>query len=362
VKQWKETAEILGRVRRLAEVGQRAALATVTHIRGSAYRRAGAKLLVAESGETAGGVSGGCLESDVRETGLAVLRDGVPRRLHYDTGDDENKVWGLGLGCSGSVDIFVQPAGLASGGDVVARALEMLEGDAAFSVSTIIRGEGREGGAAVCGSGGILASSTGDAGLDRELARHAAPHLAARESALHEVAGFGVFTEVLLPPPHVILFGAGDDAMPLCAYASDAGFRVCVVDHRQAFLSLERFPGASRLIHRRSEHGLEELPISPRTYAVVMTHSLSHDREWARRLLATDVPYIGVLGPRARTAEILQKIGAEGSGRVYGPVGLDVGAEGQEQIAVSILAELLAVHASREPSHLREKEGAIHAS
>jgi xanthine/CO dehydrogenase XdhC/CoxF family maturation factor len=240
----------------------------------------------------------------------------------------------------------------------------MLEGDAAFSVSTIVRGRGetREGGAVVCGSGGLLASSTGDTVLDRELARHAARYLAARESARHEVAGLEVFTEVLLPPPHLILFGAGDDAMPLCAYASDAGFRVCVVDHREASLSLERFPGASRLIHRRSEHGLEELPISTRTYAVVMTHSLSHDREWARRLLSTEVPYIGLLGPRARTAEILQKIGAEGSSRVYGPVGLDLGAEGPEQIAVSILAELLAVHASREPSHLREKEGAIHAT
>jgi xanthine/CO dehydrogenase XdhC/CoxF family maturation factor len=362
MKQWKETAEIAGRIRRLAEVGQRAALATVTRIRGSAYRRPGAKFLIAESGETAGAVSGGCLEADVRENALAVIREGQPRRLHYDSGDDENTIWGLGLGCRGSVDIFVQPTALPSDSEVVARLLDLLEGDAPFALSTIVRGGGKEGGAAVIAGGGVLASSTGDPALDRELSRHAVALLPGGASTLAHVGDLEVFTEIQLPPPHLILFGAGDDAIPMCAYASDAGFRVCVVDHRPAYLSLERFPGASRLVHRRSEQGLHELPLSPRACAVVMTHALSHDREWARHLLATPISYIGLLGPRARTQEILEKVGGTGSDRVFGPVGLDIGAEGAEQIALSVVAELLAVQSSRDPSHLRQREGTIHAT
>jgi xanthine/CO dehydrogenase XdhC/CoxF family maturation factor len=108
MKHWRETAEIIGRLLQLASVGRRAALATVVHIAGSSYRRPGAKSLVEDDGRTLGGVSGGCLEADVREIAQQVIASGVPRLLHYDTGSDDHALWGLGLGCNGSVDIFVQ--------------------------------------------------------------------------------------------------------------------------------------------------------------------------------------------------------------------------------------------------------------
>jgi xanthine dehydrogenase accessory factor len=110
MKHWRETTAIVERVARLAEAGARAAIATVVRISGSAYRRPGAKFLVEEGGGTTGGVSGGCLEADVREVALEVLRSGSPRLLHYETGSDDETVWGLGLGCEGAVDIFVPPA------------------------------------------------------------------------------------------------------------------------------------------------------------------------------------------------------------------------------------------------------------
>ena len=110
MKHWQETSQIVGRVTELAAAGRRAALATVVRIEGSAYRRPGAKLLVEESGLTRGGVSGGCLEADVREIAMTVMREGAPRLRHYETGGDDRTVWGLGLGCNGSVDVFVQPA------------------------------------------------------------------------------------------------------------------------------------------------------------------------------------------------------------------------------------------------------------
>ena len=374
MKHWQETSQIVGRVTELAAAGQRAAMATVVRIEGSAYRRAGAKLLVEEGGATRGGVSGGCLEADVREVAMAVMREGLPRLRHYETGDDDRTVWGLGLGCNGSVDIFVQPVTSGDAVNVARHMRTLLAGDAPFAVSTVVRGPAAALGRMLVEGNGPPAGSTETPALDREMARRAQTLLAAGESDLYDIESTGagtessgVFTEVHMPPPRLVICGAGDDAMPLAAHASQIGYRVTVVDHRPAYLSRERFPHAER-IDRRPDDGLEGLPLGPSTHLVVMTHSFAHDREWGRRLLRTEVPYIGLLGPRARRDEILEQIGvtgeragATGMDRFFAPVGLDLGADGPEQIAVSILAELLAVRASSVPRHLRDKDGVIHA-
>ena len=338
MKHWQETSEILAQVASLAQAGRRAAIATVVRIRGSAYRRPGAKLLVRDDGGTSGGVSGGCLEADVRERALAVLRGAAPHRVHYETGSDDRQVFGLGLGCNGEVDVFVQQATTPAFLDAARRIRECLAGDAPFAISTVLTG-------ARAGDVSVLASIVGG------------------ETAIDAPAGYEVFTEVLRPPPRLVLFGAGDDAFPLARYAADAGFRVAVVDHRPAFLSAERFPGQVRRLELRAEDAAasSSLPLGRDVYAIVKTHSLAHDREWVRRLVGTGVAYIGVLGPRARVEEILRQVGAAHDGRVFGPVGLDVGAEGPEQVAMSIVAELLAVRSGRAPGHLRQREGAIHA-
>ena len=374
MKHWQETSQIVGRVTELAAAGQRAAMATVVRIEGSAYRRAGAKLLVEEGGATRGGVSGGCLEADVREVAMAVMREGLPRLRHYETGDDDRTVWGLGLGCNGSVDIFVQPVTSGDAVNVARHMRTLLAGDAPFAVSTVVRGPAAALGRMLVEGNGPPAGSTETPALDREMARRAQTLLAAGESDLYDIESTGagtessgVFTEVHMPPPRLVICGAGDDAMPLAAHASQIGYRVTVVDHRPAYLSRERFPHAER-IDRRPDDGLEGLPLGPSTHLVVMTHSFAHDREWGRRLLRTEVPYIGLLGPHARRDEILEQIGvtgeragATGMDRFFAPVGLDLGADGPEQIAVSILAELLAVRASSVPRHLRDKDGVIHA-
>ncbi|HSB72826.1 MAG TPA: XdhC family protein [Candidatus Methylomirabilis sp.] len=359
---WQETAKAVDRIVYLAEAGKRAAVATVVRIEGSAYRRPGAKFLVEEGGQTLGGVSGGCLEADVREVALAAMRDGVPRLLHYDTGSDEQRVWGLGLGCNGSVDVFVQPATSEAALLVAARVKELLKGETPFAVSTLVEGPGYVGSALVLGSVGVLAGSMGGSHPESEIAALALDQLAKGESALHAVGAGRVFTEVYLPPPHLIVFGAGDDSIPLVGYAAAAGFRVTVVDHRSGYLTPERFPAATRLLRLRPEEDPSPLPIGPRSYVVLKTHSLAHDREWVKRLLFTEIPYIGLLGPGKRKELILDQIGSTGSHRVFGPVGLDLGAEGPEQIALSIVAELLAVRSGREPRHLRAREGTIHAA
>jgi len=361
VKHWQETAGILAEIARLTEAGRVAAIATVVRIRGSAYRRPGAKLLVRVDGTSTGSVSGGCLEADVREVALGVLRGGSPRLLHYDTNSDDREVFGLGLGCNGAVDIFVQAASTPAFARPAALIRELLGGDEAFSITTGLGGDAA-GRTLVLTAHGAPSGSTGDSALDEKVARRAAELTRRGETAVHGTEEQAFFTEVLMPPPRVVVFGAGDDALPLARYAQEVGFRVAVVDHRPAALSDERLPREVRRITLRPEQGLNTLPLGPETLAVVKTHSLAFDREWVRALLSSEVPYIGVLGPRARIEEILRQLETARDERVFGPVGLDLGTDGPEQVAVSVVAELLAVKAGRAGRHLRDREGPIHAA
>jgi xanthine dehydrogenase accessory factor len=359
---WKETAEILARLAELTAAGRRAALATVVHIVGSAYRRPGAKFLIEETGDTLGSVSGGCLEADVREVAKGVLATGTPSLRHYSTGADEDMVWGLGLGCNGSVDVFVETATEGPLADRAGELRELLAGDAPVAVLTVVDGGENAGATLVLGPDGTVRGSLGSADLDRLGAERAVDLVPTGRSSLQNLAGRGVFVEVLPPPPHLLVCGAGDDARPLVAYAEDAGFRVTVIDHRPALLAPDWFPQAARLVLARPEDPTIALPPAARSLAVVKTHSLAQDREWARRLLAAGVPYVGMLGPHARTESILRELGTDGKGRVFGPVGLDLGADGPRQVALAIVAELLAFIAGRQPGHLNERKEAIHAA
>jgi len=222
--------------------------------------------------------------------------------------------------------------------------------------------------------------SLGSPELDSQVAACARALLAggvAGRSGVHAFGGPRVFVEVLPPPPHLLVCGAGDDARALVAYAADVGFRVTLIDHRPALLAAEWFPRAARRVVARPDDPELLLPPAARSLAVVKTHSLTHDREWVRRLLAAGLPYVGLLGPRARTEGILRDLDAAAGGRpgadraaggedgeperVFGPVGLDLGADGPWQVAISIVAELLAFTAGREPRHLSTRREAIHA-
>jgi xanthine dehydrogenase accessory factor len=360
MKHWQETQSVLRRAEALAAAGRGACVATVVRISGSAYRRPGAKMLVADDGAMAGSVSGGCLEADVRDVALAVLGGAPPRLVHYDTGGDDTTPFGLGLGCNGAVDVFVAPLTSPASREVAQRLAALLDGDRSFTVVTIVGGASA-GGSVLIDPDGAIAGSTGDPGVDAALRGRARWIVGGVASELGELAGQPVFFDVFAPPPMLLIHGAGEDARPLAALGLQAGFRVTVVDHRPAYLDPAHYPAEVRLIRARSDDTTVALPLGSRTYSVVKTHSLAHDREWVRRLLATDAPYIGVLGPRSRIDDILRDIGAEESVRVFGPVGLDLGSEGPEQVAMSIIAELLAVWAHRDPRHLRDRDGVIHA-
>jgi xanthine/CO dehydrogenase XdhC/CoxF family maturation factor len=358
---WKETAEILSRLAELTAAGRRAALATVVHIVGSAYRRPGAKFLIEESGGTMGSVSGGCLEADVREIAKGVLAGAPPSLRHYSTGSDEDMVWGLGLGCNGLVDVFIQPATEGALHALADPLRSLLTGDSPFALLTILEEEEDFGAMVLLEPDGTVHGSLGFDEMDRLAVEEARGLLPAGRSGVHTVIGRRVFIEILPPPPHLIVCGAGEDSRPLVAYAADAGFRVTLIDHRSALLDPAWFPQASQLLVARPDDPVV-LPPAERSLAVVKAHSLAIDREWIRRLLAAGVPYVGALGPRLRTDTILREIGAgpAETERVFGPVGLDLGADGPRQVAMSIVAEVLAFIAHREPRHLCEREEAIH--
>jgi xanthine/CO dehydrogenase XdhC/CoxF family maturation factor len=360
MKQWQETRAVLDRLAELLGGGKQAALATVVRVRGSAYRHEGAKLVVAEDGSTTGNVSGGCLEQDVREVGLQVIRTGQAQLRNYCSGADEIEAWDLGVGCEGQVDVFVEPVREAR-----PRERALLEERRSFAVCAVVVGQ-RE-----TGRGNrLIVSQAGSEGglglaeLDMAVARRARESLDSGQSGLHEIAGETVFIDVFRPPPQLVVLGAGEDVRPLARFASDVGFRVAIVDRRPGLLTVGRFPAAARLVESDAAGLAERVPLDDASYAVVMTHHFADDQAYLRALLRTPVPYIGMLGPRQRTERILQTLSAEGpldEARIYGPVGLDIGTDGAEQVALAVIAEILAFRSGRRAESLRERKAPIHA-
>src|SRR5205823_12453829 len=359
MKQWLETREVLDFLAALRRgEGARAALATVVRVRGSAYRHEGAKLAVSADGNSAGNVSGGCLEQDVREVALQVIRSGTPELRSYCSGVDELAAWDLGGGGEGQVDVYVEPT------DARPRERKLLDGRTPFVAATIVGM--RDAG---CGMRLIVTQdgSEGDLGspeLNGEATARAHELLETGESGIHEIGGRSIFFDVLLPPPQLVVLGAGDDARPLVRFAAEVGFRVVVVDRRAGTLTRERFPGAAALVRSAGDELGEATPLDGECFAVVMNHNFADDQAYLRALLKTPVSYIGMLGPRQRTDRMLHNLAAEGSvddGRVYGPVGLDIGTDGAEQVALAVLAEILAVRSGRRARSLRERHAPIHA-
>jgi len=359
MKQWLETREVLDFLANARASGMRAALATVVRVRGSAYRHEGAKLVVAENGSSAGNVSGGCLEQDVREVAMQVVKSGEPQLRSYCSSADEIAAWDLGVGCEGQVDVYVEP------GEARPRERELLDGRRAFVVCTRLDGKREAGnGTGLLVTADRIEGDLGSADLNRTATSRARELFGTGESGIREIAGRSIFFDALLPPPQLVVLGAGDDARPLVRCAADVGFRVLVVDRRPGFLSTDRFPAAAGLVQSAGDELDRKLPLDGECYAVVMTHNFADDQAYARALAKTSVAYIGMLGPRQRTERILRSLAVDGpvdEERVYGPVGLDIGTDGAEQVALAVIAEILAVRSGRRARSLRERQTPIHA-
>ena len=361
MKQWLETRLVYAELATRRAEGSRAALATVIRVNGSAYRHEGAKLLVAEDGLTVGNVSGGCLEADVREVALRVIETGCAEQRSYCGGTDEISAWDLGVGCDGEVEILIEPVTTMRAAERDAIGAELPFVAVTFLGAANIAGEAPR----IVVVDGAAHGTLGDALLDAHVTAHAATWAARGGSQLQSVGGATLFVDVMVPPPRLIVVSAGSDARVLARLASDVGFRVVTVDRRPGLLDRAHFPDAVRLVQSDATRLNEQLVLDDSSFAVVMTHDFADDTAYLGALLQTQVRYIGVLGPRQRTERMIARLGVSAAvdlDRIYGPVGLDIGTDGAEQVALAVVAELLAVKSGRQPQSLRARRAPIHVA
>jgi xanthine dehydrogenase accessory factor len=365
-----EIGDVLTAIEALSARGERLALATIVAVRGSTYRRPGARLLVPEEGSPVGNISGGCLEGDVADLARVVMQDGRARLAGWDLTADDDAVWGLGLGCNGAIEVFIEPAEKAA--EVAGALREALEDEHPISVVTVLesaRAGVDPGGRLVVRPGGPAEGSLGDEEVDAKALEAARALLAEERSEVRTlIEGVRAFVEVLDPPVRLVLCGAGHDAIPLVRAASVLGWHVTVVDDRPAFLNRVRFPEAKAFVAVEDPaDAAKAAGVDERTFAVVMTHNFLRDKEYVRSLLGSPAAYVGMLGPAARTERLLMELREETvevderqRGRIHGPAGLDLGAEGPEEIAQAIVGEIVAVKRGRAGGFLRDRPGPIH--
>ncbi len=308
--------------------GKAVALATVVATRRSAPRPLGSKLAVSESGDLAGSVSGGCVESDVAAQAREVLRSGQPRLVSYGIADED--AWEVGLPCGGEIDVFLER--------VEGELPDPEEAQVAF---TVVDGER---------AGERWISTNG------EITR----------TGLHDLEGEHVFAEVLGPPPRLLVFGAVDLAEELCRAANALGWRTVVTDARARFATRERISSAGELVVAWPEEVLERFRPDDRTAVVVLTHEERWDLPALVGALASDAFYVGAIGSRRTQERRRERLVEEGVPahqleRLCGPAGLDLGAATPAETALSILAEILAVRAGRDGGRLRASGERIHA-
>ena len=322
------------------------ALATVIQTWGSSPRRTGAKMALTPDGKIAGSVSGGCVEGAVFEAGVEVLASNRPQLLHFGVADET--AWEVGLACGGSIDIFVKP--LDPGFLRTLRPVLAEEEPAA--VATVVRGPdplvGKE---MLVREAGHTAGSIGDE-LDETAVRLARAALAAGEPGRAMLSeNVEVFLDVFMPPPTLIAVGGVHIAVALMKLAKALGYRTVVIDPRSAFSSVERFPDVDSLLSLWPDEAFQQIPITRSTAIAMLTHDPKLDDPALALALGSPAFYVGALGSKATQAKRRQRLLAEGVSeeqlrRLRGPIGLQIGAKTPEEIAISIMAEIVAARNS----------------
>jgi len=314
----KELQDILGLIQ---GQGTPLALATLLRVEGSSYRRPGSRLLTDGDQVLRGSLSGGCLEGEVLGRAKEVLADGLPRLLRYDLRGEADLVWGSGSGCEGLLDILVERLDPASPPAWMTWAEEVLHNRHPLRLATSLK----------------------DGFPCRRLREGEAPDA---EEIL----------EIIPPPISLWILGASDDSRPLVHLAKGLGWSVGLLDHRPAFARAERFPEADHVLSGHPAQRVPGLELDARSAIVLMTHNYQKDLEALRLLGGSGVGYLGLMGSRARSAKMVAELAAEGvhfGDRLHSPVGLDLGAEDPETIALAVLAEIQASFQGRAGGPLR---------
>ena len=347
---------------------RKAALATVVWVEGSSYRRPGARMLITDDGRWEGAISGGCLEGDALRKARQVMLDGQPIVVTYDTMDDGANSFGVGLGCNGIIDVLIEPVDPANSQNPVAFLKEFAQKRDVRVMATILK------------SNDIADISPGNRFVQTDIGEETVPSWLQADmqdvfatgkplTKLYELpsGAIEVFIERIDPGIELVIFGAGYDVIPVAKLARELGWQVTVTDDCIAHLSPKRFPVATCVLYADREAVIDKLTITNRTAAVLMSHNFNYDKAVLQELLKTDVPYIGMLGPRKRFDKMQAEFEKDGYyfseaslRRVHAPIGLDLGAETPDEIALSIMAEIKAFFTKGAGGFLKNKPGPIH--
>lgn len=370
----KEFQQIIEAYQESYKQKKKTALATVVKVDGSAYRRPGARMLVTEDGVLTGAISGGCLEGDALRKAQSVIFQQKSMLVTYDTTDEDDQKFGVGLGCNGIIQVLIEPIDPEDRNNPI-ELLKIALSDREPSVFVTVFSLKRSREAQI-GSIGLFKSgkqylATTYPTLPGNLREAMENHILQTKATFgNQIISYPqqddliVFYENIKAPVRILLFGAGNDTIPLSKMAHLLGWEVCLLDGRKQMATQARFPQANKILAGPLEETLPKVERDKGTVALLMSHNFEYEVEAMRTISTWELPYIGILGPKKKTEKLLDRLQNEGvsisDDQIYGPIGLDIGAEGSEEIALSVLAEIKAVLAQKSGQHLRDKSGPIH--
>lgn len=350
--------------------GVKTALATVVRVEGSFYRQPGARMLVTDTGQLTGAISGGCLEGDALRRALLAIEQQKNKLITYDTSNEDDIEFGVQLGCNGIVHILFEPIDYRK----PCNPINLLEGLVAQRASAVmvtlfsLDRTQEQTGTSLLFRNDVVQSN----GLDFDMLKaHVFTAIEQKSSACVTVEIDKHETDLLIeyipPPVRLVIAGAGNDVKPLVNMAAILGWETIVVDGRKTHAMAKRFPAADKVLVMKPAELASAIASDRYTAYALMTHNYNYDLDLLKRLLVIDPVYLGILGPRTKFDRMLADLAKEGIipapeqlSFVYTPIGLDIGAETSEEIAVSILSEIKAVMAGRKGTPLKHRMAKIH--
>lgn len=367
----KEQKAIIEAFRKTDLSQRRVALATVVRVRGSSYRSPGARMLVTDDGKWVGSISGGCLEGDALRKARKVMSDKIPLTVTYDTSEDSNQNLGIGLGCNGIIDVLIEPVDISQPHDPIKLFERIISTAEPVALATVFSNSLYQGEKLLISGDQQMLLTFSDEKMNALVLPDLTNVFETKKSESKEYSFEGthveVFIELIQPSVSLMIFGGGFDARPVSQLAKSIGWDVTVTDECVAHIVPVFFPTADRLSLCSRQYIERDFNITPFTACVLMSHNYEYDRDVLRKLLKSVSPYIGILGPRKRFEKMIQEFEDEGIQltsdhlhRIHSPIGLDIGAEAPDEIALSIISEIQGKFANRSGGFLKYRNTPIH--
>lgn len=371
----KEIREIINAYNKAKKNEKRLALATLVHLNGSSYRRPGARMIVDEEGQLTGAISGGCLEGDALRKAVFCIHTQVPKLVVYDTSDEEDATIGIQLGCSGIIQVLFEPIDETdplNPIELLKKAIQKRQNTVLVTLyAPKIKKGDIVGTSILLEESGEFHNNSSFPFVPKTLMQDIKDTLTIKKSSFKSYQQndhtFNAFLSFISPPISLVIVGAGNDAIPLQSIAETLGWEVTIVDGRHTYAKIERFSSACQIIVSKPEQVLQQIPIDEKTVFVLMTHNYNYDYAILKALLGKNIPYIGALGPKKKLDNMITDLKAESiflnerqTNILYGPVGLEIGAETPAEIALSITAEVMSVMNNKKGGSLRNLSTEIH--